>query len=164
MNAIPRLFERVSHASGNLRVVREGAREKAVQAIRALEHALVEALDGENLKGLREIGAGYQAARVRGQDPFEELPEPKPFESQGREVLVVTSSGTLAMARSCRAFRQGAAERVAEDADLLIEDVQDLGRLFELILGEHIERARKSAETFSRLELLAIQVSEALGR
>ena len=45
-----------------------------------------------------------------------------------------------------------------------IEDVADLGRLFERILAEHIERARKSAETFSRLELLAIQVSEALGR
>jgi hypothetical protein len=162
MNAIPRLFERVSHASGNLRVVREGAREKAAQAIRALEHALVEALDGESLKGLREIGVGYQAARVRGKDPFEELPEPKPFEPEGREVLVVTPSGTLAMVKR---YRIGwGNERAAEDQDLLIEDVADLGRLFERILAEHIERARKSAETFSRLELLAIQVSEALGR
>lgn len=164
MNAMPKLFERVSDASGQLRAVREDAREKAVRAIRALERALVDALDGELLKGLREIRPGYQAARVRGKDPFEELPQPKPFENEGREVLVLESNGHLCMSCAGRNLRHSVVSRLADDADLLVEDVENLGRLYERILAEHIERARRSAETFDRYAALAAQVSEVLGR
>jgi hypothetical protein len=159
---MPKLFDRVAGASADLRAVREGARERAIVAVRALERRLVEALDGETLKGLREIGPGYQAARVRGKDPYEELPEPREFE-QGREVLVVTSTGELEMASVSRRVLPWRVEaRPVADEDFLIEDVEALGVLFERVLSEHIERAKKSAEKFARLEELARQVSEAL--
>lgn len=177
MNAMPKLFDRVAGASENLRTIRDGAREKAVVAVRALEHRLVGALDGETLKGLREIGPGYQAARVRGKDPFDRLLAPPRIDPLHREqrqldiarqavrgVLVVTAGGALAMARLVGEDESGARviSRPAGDDDFLIEDVEALGLLFERILAKHIERARKSAEKFDRLAELAQQVSEAL--
>jgi hypothetical protein len=159
VNAIPRLLEDTAAASAALRLTRERTRVSAVAAIRRLERALVEALDGETLKGLREIAPGYSAARVRGSD--DSLPEPKTFEAYGRSVLVVDATGDLVMATRRRVG--GVCVRRATDEDLLLEDVESVARVFTRVLTEHVERARRSAEKFDALDVLARKIVDALG-
>src|ERR1019366_7421714 len=117
------LIDDVAFASTHLRSLRERARVLAIAAVR-----------------------GYRAARARSSSkrdeysPFEPLPEPKAGQEHGREVLVVTADGVLEMARSVRRDRHFWAEsRRAEDADLVVEDVEHLARLFPRLLADHIE-------------------------
>jgi hypothetical protein len=170
VSASPELFEDVAFASTTLRSSRERARVRAIAAVRGMEQALVDALEGETLKGLREVVPGYYAARARytGKKdtylPFEPLPDPKSGADYGREVLVVTASGVLEMARAVRHGHGvfGAESRVAADVDLVIEDVEHLGRLFPRLLAEHIERSRRTSMRFMRLEDVAQRISAAL--
>lgn len=169
VTGLPKLIEDAGRASDDLRATRARAREDAIRAIRSMERALVEALAGETLKGLREVVPGYYAARVRSAGrvgvaaPYEPLPEPRPGDGSGREVLVVNAHGCLEMARSTRAFGRGVAlSRDATDDDLLVEDVENLARLYAELLGEHVERARRSAERFGRLNAIAQRISAAL--
>ena len=167
---IPNLIVEAGRASEVLRDTRERARVEAIAAIRAMERALLDALAGETLKGIRDIAPGYAAARVRsvGRNdvsiPYEPLPEPRPGFSVGREVLVVTAYGRLDMAHTLR-VDQGSivvGHRPADDPDLLIEDVEHLARLFAELLGEHVARARKTAERFGHLDAIAQRISAAL--
>jgi len=168
MSQIPELLGDVALASDELFAARESARAEAIAAIRAMETALVEALGGETLKGLREVAPGYPAARARcfaAKDagrPYEPLPEPRGG-GDGREVLVVTSRGRLEMAKTVvRAGRVVVQTRWAEDGDLLVEDVEHLPRLFAQLLGEHVARSRRTTSRLIRLESVARQISAAL--
>jgi hypothetical protein len=163
------LIDDVAFASTHLRSLRERARVLAIAAVRGMERSLVDALEGETLKGLREVVPGYRAARARSTSkrdeysPFEPLPEPKAGQEHGREVLVVTADGVLEMARSVRRDRHFWAEsRRAEDADLVVEDVEHLARLFPRLLADHIEHSRRTSIRFMRLEDVAQRISAAL--
>jgi len=166
----PALIADVSRASGELRARRERARVEAIAAVRGMERSLVDALGGETLKGLRDVVPGYAAARARsfgkkdsGQ-PFEPLPEPRDDAPYGREVLVVSSAGVLEMARTVRRGlgKLGAESRPASDDDLVVEDVEHLAMLFATLLGEHVERSRRTSAMFGRLEGIAQRISAAL--
>lgn len=165
---LPKVLEDAGAASEELRSARSRARAEALAAIHEMEGALLEALDGETLKGVREIVPGYAAVRARAfgakeKNLAEPLPEPKPGELFGRWVLVVSDRGTLEMARTYRKVgRLGVESRQAEDEDLLIEDVEHLATLFAKLLGEHVERSRRSAARFGRLEGIARSISAAL--
>ena len=160
---LAKLLEQTRDGGELLREAREKARPACIAAVRKLEAALVEALDGEKLKGLPKLDeterARFYAARARGKRIDERLTD--------KEVLVVAQDGRLHMA-SVRPEVSGAflgspvESRPAADDELLAEDVEDVARAVEEVLGRHLALIAKSAERYERLADLARKLEAAL--
>jgi hypothetical protein len=149
MNALPQLLEEVAIVSARTRQAKESAREKCVSAIRRLELALVEALDGESLRNLPNLAYPsdrFFALRVRSTstDPLD------------RDALVLLPSGMLAMAGRPPHYVR---EEALDDSELLAEDVEFVAATVERALTLHLdgaeERVARSTARFERLERLA---------
>lgn len=139
------------------RDVQERAAAQSISAIRAIESRLVEALDGERLRGLPNLGNDehrFHAARVRGRYASEVLP------FDGREILVVDGDGWIVFA----AFsRQGVVTKRALDDELLAEDVALLSERAQQILAAHLSRLERSTARYEKLEELATRLVGVLG-
>jgi hypothetical protein len=145
---------------------RSEARTAAARAIYALEQALVEALQGQALRGLKNLGQGnapFYAARVRG-EPDTKLAWPAEPESVA-ESLCILPGGQLAMvacATDDRAACLDPVTRPVTENDLLAEDVEALALKLATILPRHIAAAERARERYAKLHALAERVEQIL--
>jgi hypothetical protein len=154
------LFDVAAAATHRLAAVRDFAREEAVAAVRVLEARLRDALAGEKLRGLSNLTpwlpSRYVAARVGGGDRYgidRNLPD------DGREAIVVTRDGTLAVAR---VDGTAVVEREVEDDDIFAEDHEAVARAVLEVLERYVSGAGKAERNYARAGDLARRVSAAL--
>lgn len=139
---------------------RDEAFKVCFPAIRALEKALVDALDGEVLRGLPNLGAGsggvvFYAARVRGGRASEPLPTYAPT----KRVLVLRKDGRLAIAR--RVDLPGS--ELARDEELLAEDLAAFCALLLAVLKRHLDVSAATEDRYRSLTSAAARVLVMLG-
>jgi hypothetical protein len=137
-----------------------------VQAVRALESALKERLDGGALRGLKNLGHNRDplyAARIRGKTDGR-VPWPNE-ENATAETLVLMPSGRLEIA-VCKTDAQGdmfdIEMRPAEDADLRAEDLEDLLRTLIDIIPRTVAYADKARERYAGLRELSLNAMRLL--
>lgn len=144
-----------------LRESQERARPACVRAVRKLEAALVEALDGEKLRGLPMLYFSPDkrlrlfGARARGPEMDSRLP------LDGRSVMVFGEDGRLRMALRdlvANCYRV----RPVEDSELLYEDVEDAGRVVAALLRVHVDSVRGRSEKYRRFEAMAERLEAAV--
>ncbi len=145
---------------------RDGARTAATRAVRTLEAALVEALQGHALRGIKNLGQGnapIYAARVRG-EPDTKLAWPAEPDSL-TESLCIAANGSLVMIQCVtddQAHALDATSRPAQDADLLAEDVEALTRTLTTLLPRHIQAAERARERYQGIQALAERIERVL--
>ena len=126
------LMEKASRVSEKLAKTRDKALPEAREACRALESALQEALDGEPLRGLKNIGLNGQtlyAARIRAEHPDTKLLRPNERGS-AVEFLCLDAKGQLITAWwGGERDRQIIIERIKDDY-LRVDDVSGLVRAY----------------------------------
>lgn len=141
----------------NVRTLRDAANQEAREAMRALEEALVRALDGErlletpNLATSNEPIFGYRIRSKEADTPLRYGPMP---------TLILDATGRLVMAWRTR---DGIGWRAALDEDLRGEDLQRLLEVFEVAVDRHMARAEHRSRRFSRIRELADKVTFLLG-
>lgn len=148
MSALPKLLEETRQASSRLGEARTEARGAAVMAIRKLELTLVDALAGETLKGLPDLGGRTYGARVRGKHDGQLV--------GGHVALVIRPDGTLGL------MDGGSVDRNVEDGELMVEDVEDLAAKVEIVLRGHLVAAERGAVRYKRLQWLAVRLHDLL--
>lgn len=155
--SLDKLLADAKEGSERLADAIESARPACVEAVRAVEKALVEALAGERLKGLPVLAGTednrFYAARIRG-TITKRLYE--------RPAMVVCSDGRFAVASA--AGESGWETREVDDAELLAEDAESVPRAIVQVLGWHLERVARSAARYEELSRLAERLSQALAR
>ena len=148
------LLETVKNSSESLNSIRSMSRANAVASVRELETYVVDALCGERLKGLPNLMRGWKpffAARLRG-NIDNQLPLEK-HETSGRPVIVIDDTGMLMLVRRSRCG--GVESEVAQDEDLIAEDVQEYISKMGSILHTHIAICRRGIEKYSLFNRLA---------
>jgi hypothetical protein len=143
----------------DLAAAREGAREAAVSAIRAVEGALVEALQGEHLRGLPNLGTSdrrFYGLRVRSSD------ENAGEQLFSERVLVLTKEGRLALAHW---VLDGMSLDVkdARDEDLLAEDLEHVLRTTARAAAAHGIAIGRTTDRFLRIASAAARVLAEFG-
>lgn len=153
------LFAEARASAVVLSSVRMEARDSAVKAIRSLEARLVEALSGERLRGLPNVGTrrnAYYAARVN-------TPPGVGVPLDGREVLALDANGHLTVLR----MQYGAVlSRPVLDAELVLEDVKPVTRLIAEKLEQFValsERRTAGIESIERFSKALIELIEKNG-
>jgi len=161
-SATRQLLDDARSAAQGLATVRDDARMAAIRAIRQLEAALLEALDGQSLRGLKNLGQGnapIYAARVRG-EPHTKLAWPTEPDSVV-ESLCITPSGSLVMFQ-CATDEHGAGldptSRPAADTDFRAEDIEALTRTLAGILPRHIQAAEQARERYQGIQALSARI------
>jgi hypothetical protein len=147
------LLESVEQASKVHAGWRRTGRASAVETIRLLEAAIVEALAGERLRNLPNLGKSeaFFGVRVRGTS-FAPLPP-------GRPCLIVDDSGMLMMATRGSPCNSVA----ATDEDLKAEDVEPYANLMEAVLTMHLVGTKRSTERYRRCGKVAETLRQSLG-
>jgi hypothetical protein len=148
--SLDEMLRDVASKGERLAANREAARPECIAAVRSLEKALVEALDGEKLRGLPilydddggEFGRIY-GARVRGKKIEGTLTD--------RPILVLREDGRLWMRGIGYASPAG-------DEDLLMEDVEDFPRAIEEVLRRHLAVVDQKIAKHERFLLLAEKI------
>lgn len=139
--------EKIRVAAGQLSAARHAARGPTIEAIRKLELAVIDALGGEQLRGLPEHAAPgqprFQAARVRGK------PDAR---IDGRPVLVLVTSGRLMMASQ---QADGIECRPVTDDELVIDDLEALTRTIYAVTRDHVRRTDFGVRSYDRAHDLA---------
>jgi hypothetical protein len=157
---LAKLLEETKEGGEMLREARDRARPTCIAAVRKLEAALVEALGGDKLKGLPLLddptlrnarGSRFYGARARGKK-IEGCLDDKP-------TLVVTQDGALRLAW----IEHGETNSPAvNDAELLLEDVEDVARAVEEVLLRHVAQLSKAAARYDAFVELARKLESAL--
>lgn len=145
---------------------RERARADAVRIIRQLEERLITALSGEVLRGLpnlcRDAAKPFFAIRARCGDASDPLPW------DGRAVLVLALDGHLRMAmrqedKTLRPVTE-VVSWLAEDKDILAEDLACVTKRMNEALENHLTKAVKATERYTAVSDLAERLSMVLKR
>jgi hypothetical protein len=152
--------EGMRRATDRLRVADERARNKSVLAVRALEHALMRAVAGAQIRGLAILawpcfrGASVVGRRARfGIDTR--------VERGGSEQMVVLPTGELAWASI--AVEDGQARtRGVLDRELRSADVEDFARAVLALAARHEERCDREAAERGKVAALADRLRAAL--
>lgn len=189
LDALIRRAGEVARETGD---AREAAWEASVAACRAMERALVAALDGESIAGMRNLArlpippnwqpihhtiasgaatfrAPWNGAQVRRKDIWDPLPIDTPvlcLVPSGRLMMAVYASTQVKIDSVTGAARQR--DRLvtawpAEDDDLLAEDAAPFARALGLVIHEHLGRCQEKAMRYHELENLALRLRGALG-
>lgn len=146
-------------------------RREVLDAIRTLEATLQEALaTSRNLRGLPNLGTSrtpFYAANLRAASTATKLVFPQAGEPQGPEALVLTPQGTLAVAWAARPTTNDALFvmlwRGADDADLLIEDLERFVTRLPEVLANHLARIDRTEATWAAARDLAHRVLDLVG-
>ncbi|HEX7095665.1 MAG TPA: hypothetical protein VF183_07265 [Acidimicrobiales bacterium] len=139
-------------------------RREAIAAIRALERAVIDALAGQTLRGLPNLGTGsspFLGANVRGATYTQRVPFPGDAQIEGNPVLVLRPDARLAMAWTVRSATTGRFDFVhhgAEDDNLLVEDLTALVTLLPKVLTEHLVKAERTQAGWAATRTLAHRV------
>lgn len=140
------------------------ARTVSIQAIRALEAKLVEALGGEKIRGMPNLtGAGEPLHAVRlNWSPRHGAGAHIPHD--GREVLVLANDGRLRVARrQLSTTKSQVILRDPLDEELILEDLEPFMRVVQECLERHIASTERRIEAFSKVENLARRIADAVG-
>lgn len=140
-------------------------RSEACDAIRTLEEALVEALHGETLRGLPNLGTGRSpmiGANLRGNHDGR-VAFPRDGQEMGTPTVILRSNGRLAVAWTARMAGTTAplfdfVYRAAEDDDLRVEDLPSFLALLPKVLTDHLSRVERTQTSFVELRDLAHRV------
>jgi hypothetical protein len=160
------LLEQAATASRVTANERSKARDAAQEAVRRLETTLAGALDGEPLRGLRNLGSGnapLYAARLRG-DPDARLAWPNEPNAVS-ESLVLLPSGQLAIAECATNDRGHTLDveiRDLFDVDIRAEDAEAFTRTLAVVLRRHIEASKKARARYTHVQHLADQIRRVL--
>ena len=160
------LLDEASAALRSAEKGRDATRALAVQAVRALETALQDHLEGGSLRGLKNLGHNQNqlyAARIRGKpDARVRWPDE---ENAISKTLVLNPKGKLQVA-VCRTDEQGdmfdIELRDATDEDLDAEDLENFLRTLIEILPRTVAYAGKARERYSGLRELSINTMRLL--
>ena len=155
------LMASAANASAKAMTSREDARVFAVRTIRILEARVQSTIAGDTIRGLSSLVGSdfgnFPAARVHGtRHGIREL-----LPLDGREVMVVTKNGHLAMARINREVRC-VDLRFAEDEELTAQDLEPFVRAIARALEQHVVRAEKTAANYLRTLDLAHAIRDSL--
>lgn len=156
---------------------RDRAQVAGVQAVRALEAALVAALEGSHLRGCKNLGTHrtpFAGFRVRGEMDGKVFMEGVEHDAEPKipPTLCVAASGRLVRVCYWRRFPPRNDPRsvivtehsvaAATDADLFAEDAELLAGHLVVALARHMELAREATVRYDRLASLAERVQGAL--
>ncbi len=159
------MFNRISKSARTVSEARERALPEAVKAVREMENALQEALDGEPLRGLRNLGgsASFYAARVRAK-PDKKLPTPNEAKGE-RDFLCLDHTGKLVIAWWDDVENNSVElqDRPAGDDDIRIGDVEDMLRALDWALPRHLEASARTARRYENITELSAQVQQLMG-
>lgn len=148
-------------------------RTEAIDAIRTLEATLVEALHGQTLRGLPNLGTGRSplaGANVRS--PTRRILFPRDGYDEGLPALVLHSTGQLMLAWTVRQAWQTSDEpptfefvhRAVEDAELRVEDLQALLTILPTVLTQHLAVAERAGAGWAEISALAHRVLDLVPR
>jgi len=138
-----------------------GVREEAVRAIRLLEAKLVQALDGETLRGLPVLTEGrFYGANVRATGRYGIATW---LSKDGNDSLVLLKTGGLAMAWRDETAILGAGLRMADESDLWAGDLERVSGVVEEVLRTHLARGVATRGRDSHVRLLATRLRLVLG-
>jgi len=159
-------LDEVSTATKNAEKSRDGTRIVVIQAVRALEAALQERLDGGSLRGLKNLGHNRDplyAARIRGK-PDSRVRWPDAPNSVS-ETLVLSPKGQLQVA-ICRTDDQGdmfdIELRDALDTDIDSEDLESFLRTMVEIVPRTVAYADKAKDRYAALRELSLNALKLL--
>ncbi len=160
------LMKGASVASATLRNVRDDARVLAVKTIRVLEQRLRGAIAGDTIRGLSSLVGqqfgNFQAIRVHGSQRFG-IDDMLPLD--GREALVVTKDGALAMAHVTYGEMNEPGDfscRSVGDDELTAQDLEPFVRAVRSALERHVQRAERTTANYERAADLAHNLAEVL--
>lgn len=149
-------------------------RVEAIDAIRTIEQTLVEALRGETLRGLPNLGTGttpFHGANVRAGAYDTKVSFPRDGQDMGTPTLIIRSDGRLAVAWTLRqASPRGVVPlfeftyRGAEDDDLRVEDLGALLTVLPKVLTDHLAKVEKTQSTYEAVKDLAHRVLDLVPR
>jgi hypothetical protein len=154
----------VKDAAQSAAEARETLRPHLIDAVHKIEAVLAEALGGERLRGLRNLGgsAVYPAARIRG-NTDKKLPPPESRKGE-REFLCLNESGKVVVTWWEDAGRDEVVlrERAPHDSDLIATDVEDLIKTLQEILPRHIEVSKRVRARYSEAAALILRIHQIL--
>jgi len=161
------LLAEAEQASGALMVRREGARDSAVAALRALEERMQAAIAGDTLRGLSDLAydptgrsrdsTPLQAANIYGDRRYG-IDAVAPV--NGKPTLVWTKDAVLALMWRVGV---GVETRPVGDEELTAQDLEPAMRAAHTVLERHVMRAEKTHATYERVDALAKKVLESMG-
>jgi hypothetical protein len=165
-SALQSLLDEVSAATKSAEKSRDGARTSVVEAVRALETALQERLDGGTLRGLKNLGHNRDplyAARIRGKPDGRVKWPDTPMTST--DTLVLSPKGKLQVA-VCRTDERGDMYdielRDAADEDITTEDLENLLRTLIDIVPRTVAYADKARDRYAALRELSLNAMRLL--
>lgn len=142
-----------------LHTSRDRARDEVMRAWAKLEGVVVEALAGDAMRGLPNLGTDKKVLYgIRVKEPAR-----MPFwlnESEGW-VLVILRTGRIAMARFRRGL--GVEWRQPEKDELRIEDFEAYVRTLSEVLMRNAERVEKTAKNYDATARLAKRIADVVG-
>ncbi|UCC72016.1 MAG: hypothetical protein JSV86_16860 [Gemmatimonadota bacterium] len=153
-------FNRIRSTAQAVARSRDTVRPEAVKAVREIERALQEALEGEPLRGLRNLGgsAMFAGARVRGKTD-KKLPGPDSQKGE-RDFLCLNAKGQLVIVwwEDVGDDMVEIRERPVRDDELVAGDATDLLNTVQQILPRHVEHAERARARYNKAALLAQRV------
>jgi len=157
--ALDTLFDRARDASVKVMTERDDARSRAVAAIRAIEQKLQEAVAGDVLRGLRDLGKPYgtfHAAAV-GRNLSHGIDTRVPW---GKRGLYLTKDGEFWMA----VLEDGQLHaRAVADDELRVEDLEHVVEAARAALAQHVASCDRTAASYGRAAALAARLARAIG-
>lgn len=147
-------IERVKESTCGLKHARGRADAEARAAIARLEKSLAEALDGESLRGLPELGGRVFGMRVGVEgSAYARLP-------RNRRVLIVDVKGRL---RAATLFPEGVYVEAPAEGEVVASVLDPYVKAVQRGIELHLQSATKRTEVFERIAALASKLATALG-
>lgn len=165
------LFRRTERASDEVAVTRADASESVVSLLRGLEKRLRDALDGDSLRGLVDLGNGCVGANLTmvyffNGEPFGTMTKDGrtlycidrwlPLGIDGRVVLICDKHGLFLMARRTG---DGYETRPVRDDEIRAEWLDLVPRALEVVLERHLDRTLRTAASYSATADLARKIA-----
>jgi len=162
---LEQLLTMVQSASMTAEAARESALPAAVEACRTLELALKEALCGDPLRGLKNIGPRGEklyAARIRT-GPDTKVPFSNDPQRGSQNYLCISPKGVLVNVYWADDPDSGVLWLTSEpagDDDLRIDDVRALVRTLAVVLPRHVSTAESTSQRYNKLKQLSRRICD----
>lgn len=144
----------VKTTTANMKRARAWADDEARAAIMRVERSLREALDGETLRGLPELGGRVFGLRVEVEgSSFARLP-------RNRRVLILDTKGQL---RAAILFPEGVHLEAPDEKEVVASVLEAYLKTVQRGIELHLRSTTKRTEAFVRVAALAAKLATVLG-
>jgi hypothetical protein len=162
-----KLIKQVEETTEAARTAREEALPAVVAACRGIEKILETALDGEPLRGLKNLSPDNfkptYAARIRS---LPDKPVPRPWDSGGdHRFLVLNPKGqlvNLAWERAAADTEVRLVPEPAADDDFTVDDLEGLTRALDVVLPRHVKSGRRTGKRYRKAQHVALLIRKTL--